>query len=113
MFSSNQYIEWQLIPFHPHAVFDVDPHKSSNNNNRNTSSPSARAPPTDPADFTARSPYPTFHLLLESEVSKALEVWRSLGKSTSRDIIERNKRRLRDMGSDSVQHLFVDEIFKQ
>lgn len=94
----------QLVPFHPNAVFDA-PHSHSNNDTVTN----ARI---DPADFTARSPYPTIHLLLESEVDKALKSWRSLGKSTSKDIIDRNKRKLRDLGHELLQKQCVDDILR-
>ena len=94
--------ELQLVPFHPRAVFD---------DNVNLSAGSDAFRRSDPADFTARSPYPVIHFLLEREVSAALDGFRRLGKSTSKHIIEKNKRTLRAMGNESLHQIFVEDIF--
>lgn len=84
----------QIVPFHPLATFDAVTNEIA-----------------DPADFTAKSPYPTIHLLLEEVVTSSLLKWNKAGKS-SEDIMKRNKDILRKMGNQTLQKLFVDEILE-
>ena len=66
----------QLIPFHPMATY-------------------SEVPGDDAGDFAARSPYPLFHLLRESDVRHAEERWARAGGG---DIQEANAARLRGVG---------------
>ena len=95
----------QLVPFHPHASFsfDVAAARAKGDTDAHLR--------TDPADYTARSPYPTIHLLLEDDVAAHLEHWRTLGLCPQRDITERNQTFLRGMGRTELQHQFVDALF--
>ena len=92
----------QLVPFHPRAVFDDNVALRGGRDAYRRS---------DPADYTARSPYPCIHFLLEREVSAALDGFKRQGKSTSHHIIDRNKRALRALGNEALHRSFVEEIF--
>lgn len=93
----------QLVPFHPRATFDdVAASRGASQADAHLAS--------DPADFTARSPYPTVHLLVEDDVSAALDRWRAMGHSPH-DITAKNLKRLRRMGRETLRRQFVDAIF--
>ena len=71
----------QLASFHPEDRF-------------------ARARADDPANFTNRSPYPTFHLIREDRLEAALASYRHPER-----IPERNVRRLRALGLEGIRAL--------
>lgn len=71
----------QLAHFHPDYCF-------------------AGEPADDPANATNRSPYPTFHVLREASVSRAVAAHPS-----PEDIPERNVARLRKLGAERIQQL--------
>jgi|NorSeaMetagenome_1021524.scaffolds.fasta_scaffold81090_1 hypothetical protein len=80
----------QCAPFHPGFTFSGVPSTSSDNS-------------------VNRSPYPMFHLLLESDVSSAVEKWQERGEggSTS-DIWARNSDILQYLGPSRIDNVARD-----
>jgi len=73
--------EVQVASFHPDYVFEG-------------------AAAEDPANYTNRSPHPTFHLIREAGLAAALE-----GYPEPERIPERNAARLRELGTDALRSL--------
>jgi hypothetical protein len=71
----------QVVPFHPAAVYSEN---------------------DDPADFSARSPHPTLHLLRNSDVERAEAGWRGA------DIKEANAAQLRGIGAGRLARWMSD-----
>jgi hypothetical protein len=58
----------------------------------------------DPADYTGRSPHPVLHLLRQSDVDAADEMWYS-SSGPGDDIRSKNAALLRGMGEDALRKM--------
>ncbi len=71
----------QLASFHPDYRFEGEPAES-------------------PGNYTNRSPYPVFHLIRQSSISRALQGW-----DNPEEIPERNKRRMQELGIEYLKRI--------
>jgi hypothetical protein len=66
-----------------------------------TATATATAIATDPADYTGRSPHPVLHLLRQSDVDAADDLWEKTHPGD--DIRRRNAAALRGMGEQTLR----------
>eukprot|EP00933_Yihiella_yeosuensis_P004708 TRINITY_DN109106_c0_g1_i1.p1 TRINITY_DN109106_c0_g1~~TRINITY_DN109106_c0_g1_i1.p1 ORF type:complete len:279 (+),score=17.42 TRINITY_DN109106_c0_g1_i1:51-887(+) len=94
----------QIVLFHPqatHSMYETAEESYTGPDSEEAGSELEPATVTDPSNFLIRSPFPTFHLLRETDVLKAIKGYG--GPERAETIPARNKERFRKMGISLVR----------